>query len=403
VDVSWHAWLAVIGVIAVALAADLLLLHRHAHEVSVREAAVTSAAWILTGLGFGFIVWLAWGQTRAAEYFSGYLIEKSLSVDNIFIMASLLGYFAVAPRDRHRVLFWGVVGALLLRGLFIATGVPLLKTFHWAIYALGAGLILSGVRMATHHQAEMHPHENLVLRLLGRVVPCTPHHDGQKLFTRRAGRVMATPLFAALVAVEATDIIFATDSIPAIFSVTDEPFLIFTSNAFAILGMRALYFCLAGTVNRFRYLRQGLAIILAFVGTKMVLSTVIHVPTPVSLGVIAAVLTISIVASVRADRRQKSLASARTDVTVHAHARPESRLHLVVDHESDAEIERQGVGIRCHLETIHAAIDRDVGGINHQSPPNSPAHHVRVNKQVVDLEGAVDHRERQEADDVAPR
>ena len=325
-DVSWYAWFAVIAVIAIALAADLLLFHRHAHEVSVREAAVTSAGWILAGLGFGVIVWLAWGHAPAAEYFSGYLIEKSLSVDNIFIMASLLGYFAVASRDRHRVLFWGVVGALLLRGLLIGTAVPLLKTFHWAIYALGAGLILSGIRMATHHQVDMHPDENPVLRRLGRVVPCTPHHDGQKLFTRREGRVMATPLFAALVAVEATDIVFATDSIPAILSVTDEPFLIFTSSAFAILGMRALYFCLAGTVNRFRYLRQGLALILAFVGTKMVLSMIVHVPTVGSLGVVAAVLTISIGASIYADRRKQSRHSARTDFAVHAQARPESRL-----------------------------------------------------------------------------
>jgi tellurite resistance protein TerC len=299
VDVPFYAWVAVLGVIAGALAVDLLLLHRHAHEVSIREAALSSTGWILLGLTFGVVVWLTWGGTHAAEYFSGYLIEKSLSVDNIFIFALLLGYFRVPARYQHRVLFWGVVGALILRGLFIAAGVPLLETFHWVIYALGALLIVSGIRMVTHRQAEVHPDKNPALRLVRRVVPLSDEYEGQRFFLRREGRLLATPMFAVLVAVETTDIVFAVDSIPAIFAVTKEPFLIFTSNAFAILGLRAVYFLLLGVMDRFAYLKLGLAALLAFVGAKMLLTDVVHVPVWASLLVIVAILSTAVVASLR--------------------------------------------------------------------------------------------------------
>jgi tellurite resistance protein TerC len=306
VDVPFYAWVAVLGVIAAALAVDLLLLHRHAHEISIREAALSSAAWIAIGLTFGVVVWLVWGGSHAAEYFSGYLIEKSLSIDNIFIFALLLGYFRVPARYQHRVLFWGVVGALILRGLFIAAGVPLLERFHWVIYGLGALLIISGIRMLTHRQAEVHPDKNPMLRLLRRVVPVTDDYEGQRFFLRRNGRLLATPMLAVLVAVETTDIVFAVDSIPAIFAVTKEPFLIFTSNAFAILGLRAVYFLLLGVMDRFAYLKLALSALLAFVGAKMLLTDVVHVPVWASLLVIIAILSTAVIASLRSSAKKVS-------------------------------------------------------------------------------------------------
>ena len=271
-DVPLYLWFAVAGGIAAALAVDLLVLHRHAHEVSMREAALTSAGWVTLGVGFGAGVWWFAGADRAGEYFAGYLIEKSLSVDNVFIFALLFSYFAVPARYQHRVLFWGVVGALVLRAGFIAAGAALLEQLHWVIYVFGALLGLTGVKMLRSSGHSVDPGRNPVLRLLRGRVPMTDEYHGQRFLVRDGVRWVATPMLAVLVAIETTDVVFAVDSIPAIFAVTDEPFLVFTSNAFAILGLRALYFLLAGMMGRFTYLKTGLAAILLFVGAKMLLT-----------------------------------------------------------------------------------------------------------------------------------
>ena len=293
-DVPLYLWFLVAGGIAAALAVDLLVLHRDAHEVSMREAALTSAGWIALGLGFGVGVWWFAGADRAGEYYAGYLIEKSLSVDNVFVFALLFSYFAVPSKYQHRVLFWGVVGALVLRAGFIAAGAALLEQFHWVIYVFGALLVVTGVKMLRSTGHSMDPGRNPVLRLLRRRVPMTDQYHGQRFVVRDGVRWVATPMLAVLVVIETTDVVFAVDSIPAIFAVTDEPFLVFTSNAFAILGLRALYFLLAEMMGRFTYLKTGLAAILLFVGAKMLLAEWWHVPIGVSLAVIAAILATAI-------------------------------------------------------------------------------------------------------------
>jgi tellurite resistance protein TerC len=306
-DVPLWLWGAVVLAIVVMLGLDLFVFHRDAHAVSAREAALASALWIAIAVAFGGVVWLIAGGERAGEYFAGYLIEKSLSVDNIFVFSLLLGYFAVPPADQHRVLFWGVVGALLMRAAFIAAGASLLQRFDWAIYAFGALLLATGLNMALHRKSEVHPERNPILRLLRRVVPMTEDYAGHRFFVRQpdpAGgrRLAATPLLAALIAIETTDLVFAVDSIPAIFGVTNEPFLVFTSNAFAILGLRALYFLLAGLMGRFAHLKTGLAVILMFVGAKMGLSGVYHIPIGASLAVIAGILIVAVCASLIGER-----------------------------------------------------------------------------------------------------
>src|SRR4051812_29346918 len=256
------------------------------------------------GLAFaGVVAWLA-GGAAAGEYLSGYVIEKSLSVDNVFVWAVIFSYFAVPAAYQFRVLFWGVFGALVLRAMFIFTGVALIETFDWILYVFGAFLVLTAIKIARHTGAAVHPERNVVLRLVRKVVPSTPDYDGQKLFTRRTGALLATPLFAVLVLIETTDVVFAVDLIPAILAVSHEPFIVFASNAFAILGLRALYFCLAGMAGRFRYLNVGLGVILGFVGIKMLVSGWYHVPTGASLAIIAGVLTVCIGVSLRADRSE---------------------------------------------------------------------------------------------------
>jgi len=298
-DIDLWVWVAFLGLILALLALDLLVFHRNAHEVSFREATLFSAFWIALGLAFGgFIFWWL-GPKAGGEYLAGYLIEKSLAVDNIFVFALIFGYFAVPPKYQHRVLFWGVLGALVFRAAFIAGGAALLETFHWMIYVFGAFLVFTGVKMALHRNEEMHPERNPALRLFKRLVPTTDEYHGQKLTIIQAGRRLATPLLAVLVLIETTDVIFAVDSIPAIFAVTQDPFLVFTSNAFAILGLRALYFMLAGMIERFVYLKVGLAAVLVFVGVKMVASDLFKVPIWVSLAVIASLIAVSVVASLR--------------------------------------------------------------------------------------------------------
>lgn len=292
-------WIAFVAFIVAMLLADLFLLHRDAHKVTMREAAYTSAMWITLGLLFGGIVWW-WQDGRAAgEYLAGYLIEKSLSVDNIFVFALIFTYFSVPAEYQHRLLFWGVMGALVFRAIFIAGGAALLENFHWTIYVFGGFLVFTGIRMAMHKHQEIHPERNPVLRFVRRMLPMTSDYQGQRFFVRHAGKIMATPLLAVLVVVETTDIIFAVDSIPAIFAVTRDTFLVFTSNAFAILGLRALYFLLAGMIERFMYLKLGLSVILVYVGIKMLISEVYKINPWASLGVIVVVLAVAIAASLR--------------------------------------------------------------------------------------------------------
>jgi tellurite resistance protein TerC len=299
------------------LALDLFVFHRKAHEVSLREAAAWSVVWITLGLAFGVFVWATRGSQAGGEYLAGYLIEKSLSMDNVFLFAMLFTYFAVPSLYQHRVLFWGVVGAIVFRAIFIVAGASLLESFHFLIYGFGILLLLTGIKMwrATGHSVD--PEKNLVLRLVRRVIPITPDYHGQKFFVRHKGALMATPLFAVLVVVETTDIMFAIDSIPAIFAITTDPFLVLSSNLFAILGLRALYFLLAGMIGRFVYLKQGLAALLVFAGVKILLADIYKMPVAISLGVIVAILAVSIGASLWATRR-----SAGRDVepTVPPHA-----------------------------------------------------------------------------------
>ena len=300
--VDVRAWLAFNVFIVGMLFLDLFVLHRHAHVVSLREAAITSCGWIVLGLAFGAFIWWWRDGTAAGEYLAGYLIEKSLSVDNVFIFVLIFSFFSVPAAYQHRVLFWGVVGALVMRGIFIVAGAALLERFDWILYLFGAFLLFTAFKMLRHTEMTLDPQQNRLLRLVGRIVPLTPDYDGQRMFTRRTGALMATPLFAVLVMVETTDLVFAVDSIPAIFAVTRDPFLVYTSNAFAILGLRALYFLLAGVADRFVYLKTGLAVILAFVGTKMLIVEFYHVPVWASLAVIGGVLSLAIGASLMSRR-----------------------------------------------------------------------------------------------------
>jgi tellurite resistance protein TerC len=296
-------WAGFTAFILALLALDLGVFHRKVHVVSVREATLWSAVWIALALCFNAVIWWLRGPDPALEFLTGYLIEKSLSVDNIFVIALIFSYFAVPAVEQHRVLFWGILGALVLRAVFILAGSALLAAFHWIIYLFGAFLIFTGIKMALHRDAEIHPESNPILRLVRRFMPVTPGYEGHHFFVRRAGRWMATPLFLVLAVVESTDLVFAVDSIPAIFAVTRDPFLVYTSNVFAILGLRSLYFVLAGVMQKFIYLKIGLSAVLVFVGAKMTLADLYKIPSFVSLLVIAALLTISIVASLRRSER----------------------------------------------------------------------------------------------------
>jgi len=300
-DVPGWVWVAFAAGIAMLLFFDLLVVHRRPHAIGFREAAIESAAWVTLGLSFTLVILWWQGGLAAGEYLAGYLIEKSLSVDNVFVWAVILNYFAVPLKYQFRVLFWGIFGALVLRAIFIFAGVALIDRFDWIVYVFGAFLLFTAFRVAHHRASDIHPENNRVLKLVRRIVPVSNDYDGQKMLTRKSGRWMATPLFVVLVLVESTDVVFAVDSIPAILAVSREPFIVFSSNAFAIMGLRALYFLLAGMSERLRYLNVGLAVILGFVGLKMIAEDLVHVPTWISLLVIALVLTVTIVASLRAD------------------------------------------------------------------------------------------------------
>jgi tellurite resistance protein TerC len=279
------------------LVLDLAVFHRKAHEIRIREALLWSAFWIMLALLFNVGVYYFRGSEDALEFLTGYLLEKSLSVDNIFVFIMIFTYFRVPYVHQHKVLFWGILGALIMRAAFILLGVTLIQKFHWIIYVMGAFLIVTGFKMATQKDEEINPERNPVLRLFRRLMPVTDAYEGDRFFVRRAGRIAATPLFVVVLIVETTDVIFAVDSIPAILAITLDPFIVYTSNVFAILGLRALYFALAGVVRLFHYLPYGLSLILVFVGIKMLLVDIYKIPIGIALGTVAAILAISILAS----------------------------------------------------------------------------------------------------------
>ena len=277
-QVDFWVWFAFGAFVLAMLVVDLVAFGRREEEVSFRRAVGWSIGWTALGLALAALLWVWQGSDPAEEYLAGFLIEKSLSIDNLFVFALIFAYFGVPAAYQRRVIFWGIVGAIVLRAIFIAAGAALLDAFHFTIYVFGAFLIVTGIRMAQHAEVEIHPERNPVLKLLGRVLPMTTRFDGDRLTTREGGRRVATPLFGALALVATFDVVFAVDSIPAIFAVTREVFIVYAANAFSLLGLAALYFVLAGMMGRFRYLNLGLAIVLVFVGAKMLLSDVYKIP-----------------------------------------------------------------------------------------------------------------------------
>jgi tellurite resistance protein TerC len=299
-------WLGFNVFVLAMLAIDLGVFNRKAHVVSTKDASIWVGVWITLAVIFGIGLYFLRDSQAALEYFTGYVIEYSLSMDNIFVFVLIFSYFAVPAEYQHRVLFWGILGALVMRGVMIFAGAALIEQFHWIIYVFGAFLIITGIRMAVSKNEAVHPERNPLIRLVRRLVPVTDGYEGQHFFVRRNGALMATPLFVVLVMVESTDLVFAVDSIPAIFAVTTDPFIVYTSNVFAILGLRSLYFVLRGAVDKFHYLKLSLAAVLTFVGVKMVLTDVFKVPTVVSLLVIVSLIGVGVVASFIRDRRRAS-------------------------------------------------------------------------------------------------
>jgi tellurite resistance protein TerC len=278
------------------LVLDLGVFHRRVHTVKFREALIWSVVWIALAIIFAVVIYFWHGRTPSLEFVTGYVIELSLSVDNLFVFLLIFRYFQVPPGHQHKVLFWGILGALIMRAIFIAAGVGLIQRFHWIIYVFGAFLVYSGIKLFRQGEAEIHPEKNPVLRLFRRWVPVTKDYEGDKFFIRRTG-LFATPLLVVLVVVETTDLLFAVDSIPAILAITRDAFIVYTSNVFAILGLRSMYFALAGMMEMFRYLHYGLSLVLMFVGGKMLLSHYYEVPTVVALSVVAGILLLSVGAS----------------------------------------------------------------------------------------------------------
>ena len=291
-------WTGFTVMVLVVLLIDLGLFHRKAHEVKFREAISWVSVWVTLALLFNFAIYLNFGADKALEFTTGYLIEQALSIDNVFVFLVIFGFFRVPKQYQHRVLFWGILGAVILRAIFILIGAALLQRFHWVIFIFGGILILTGLKMLFQKDEEMHPERNIVYRLFRRLVPMVHGYHGQQFFAIENGRRMATPLLLVLVIVEATDVVFAVDSIPAIFAITTDPFIVYTSNIFAILGLRNLYFVVAGFMEKFHYLKVGLAFVLLFVGTKMLIMDFYKIPIVVSLSVVAGVLAVSVLVSI---------------------------------------------------------------------------------------------------------
>lgn len=283
--------------VLVMLALDLFVFNRKSHEVKMKEAAIWSLVWITMALVFNAILYREFGKQHALEFLTGYLIEKALSVDNLFVFLVIFSYFAVPKRNQHRVLFWGILGALIMRAIFIFLGAVLIQKFSWIMYLFGGFLIFTGFKLLFQKGEEVHPEHNPIIKLFRKVVPMVDHYRSDKFLMREHGKLLATPLLLVLVVVETTDVVFAVDSIPAIFAVTTDPFIVFTSNIFAILGLRALFFLLSGMMGKFHYLKYGLGLVLAFVGVKMVIVHFYKFPIGISLAVIASLLTLSVVVS----------------------------------------------------------------------------------------------------------
>ena len=308
-EASWWMWALFNVLVLGMLALDLGVFHRNSHAVRAKEAAIWTVVWIVIALIFGAFLYWWRGPDTAMEYITGYLVEKSLSADNIFVFVLIFTYFAVPAQYQHRVLFWGVLGALVMRGMFIGLGAALLARFHWIIYVFGAFLVFTGIKLLTQKEESIDPGQSPVLAFVRRIFPVTEGYEGSLFFVRRNGVLMATPLFVVLALVESSDVMFAVDSVPAIFAITQDPFIVYTSNVFAILGLRSLYFLLADVLGKLRYLKYGLSIILAFVGTKMLVSGFVHVPPALSLGFIVAVLTVTVAASLLVPERESEAAA----------------------------------------------------------------------------------------------
>lgn len=289
------------------LTLDLGVFHKKLHVISTKEALTWSAVWIFLALCFNLFVYFEFGETKALEFFTGYVIEKALSVDNIFIFVLIFTYFRIPAIYQHKVLFWGIIGALIMRVIFIFAGVALLEKFHWSIYFFGGILIFTGIKMIIHTDKEIHPDRNPIIRFFKKIVPTTTELHDDKFFVRQDHKNYATPLFVVLIIIELSDVIFAVDSIPAVLAVTHDQFIVYTSNVFAILGLRSLYFALANIIDRFKYLSVGLAIILVFVGVKMVIVDIFKIPIHYSLLTIVSILSISIWFSLYKTKRLKSI------------------------------------------------------------------------------------------------
>ena len=298
-------WLAFNVFVLITIVLDLRVFHRKAHKISVREAAIASFGWIGISVLFGLAVLYYYGEQPALEYFTGYLIEKALSVDNLFLFLVIFRAFAVDERFQHRLLEWGVIGALVMRGIMIAVGAELIQHFSWVMYLLGAFLVYAGLHMVLAKKTEVHPEKSRIFRFARKHLRVTHAYEGEHFFVRNAGKLFATPLFLVLLVVEITDLTLAIDSIPAIFGITRDPFIVYTSNVFAIMGLRALYFLLAGVLDRLRYLDAGLALVLMFIGGKMIGERWVHIPVSVSLGVVGGILLIALLASLLIPAKKK--------------------------------------------------------------------------------------------------
>jgi tellurite resistance protein TerC len=298
-------WASFIAVVLVLLSIDLGVFHRSAHAVKVREATIWSLVWVLVSCSFGIWVYRAFGRQYGLEFFTGYLIEYALSVDNVFVFIIIFSYFAVPAKLHHRVLFWGILGALIMRASFIVAGAAIISAFHWTIYIFGAFLVFTGIKILREGETDVEPDRNPVVKLFRRIVPMTSGYETGRFFSREGGRFAATPLALVLVTVEATDLVFATDSIPAIFGITRDPFIVYTSNICAILGLRSMYFLLSAVIKRFVYLGTGLGIVLMFIGMKMLASGYCAIPIGLSLGIVAAILAGSIVLSLLCHPKSK--------------------------------------------------------------------------------------------------
>ncbi|MEJ7620928.1 MAG: TerC family protein [Aquificaceae bacterium] len=299
-------WLIFGAVVFTALFLDLFVFHRNPHKISLKEALLLSAFWIALGLAFGVFVYFDRGYDRAVEYFTGYLLEKALSLDNIFVFILIFSYFKIPEEYRHKVLFWGVLGAIVFRAIFIFAGLELIKHFHWVVYIFGVILIVSAIKLLTTEEKEFHPEQTLVYRIAKRLIPLKPHNGDGRFFIKEGGRLYATPMFLALVFVESSDIMFAIDSVPAILAISKDPFVVYTSNIFAILGLRSLYFAAAGILPLFHYLHYGLSFILGFIGVKMLLSEFYKIPVEVSLLLIGSAIFLSVVASLVVKKKESN-------------------------------------------------------------------------------------------------